>query len=170
MPRYVVLVFLFWAGTALAEDKSWFFINPPTIEYSKGSFGAGKLKICKALDEIGVNYQKNMPIPMGTYFADVGPIEGYDLSKPQRWLLTVATTSSVMLHPAQKCVVVNAHVVETGVPPTHTDLNVVHRFNVSDKRLFEISAPNDINAPIPDLAPWNSDYPSINAKAISDFK
>jgi hypothetical protein len=44
------------------------------------------------------------------------------------------------------------------------------RFEKGDKRHFSIAAPEDINDPNPDLAPWNPEYPTLEATANSDFK
>jgi hypothetical protein len=49
-------------------------------------------------------------------------------------------------------------------------MKAVMRFEKDDKRHFSIAAPEDIDAPNPDLAPWNTEYPSLTATANSDFK
>lgn len=143
------------------------YIDPPTEEYFRQPAGKGLLKICKKDDAPDV---KTMHVPRGTYFADQGPVDGYTPGKPQSWLLTIMTTKSAVLAPGQKCATVAARVVQSAPPPAHPTLRPVERFGKSDKRYFEIAAPEDPTAALPDLAPWDPDYPSLEATATSDFK
>ena len=157
-----VLIFLI-VTPAYAMDP--LYVDPPTPVHLSGPPGKGRLKICKM--EGGAPDTKNMRVPMGTYFTDAGPIQPLpSATGPQMWRLTVATTNPIAFKPGQKCAVVPARVVSLTPPPFKS----VMRFDMADKRYFEISAPADINAPKPDLAPWNPDYPSLEATAESDFK
>jgi hypothetical protein len=165
MKKLIALAVLLLTSPALA-DPSWFYVDPPTQEYFVGPPGTGFLKICKNDDG---NDTKNMRVPMGTSFDDQGPL-GTRSGEPDMWLLSVVTTKSTTFKPGQKCAVVPARVVPVSPPLAHPELKSVLRFEKDDKRNFEIAAPDDPDAPLPDLAPWNTSYPSLNATANSDFK
>jgi hypothetical protein len=165
MTKYLVAAVLALAATANA-GPSTVFVNPPTAEYFRGPPGTGFIKICKEGDQ---DDTKNMRVPMGTFFADDGPI-GEPTGQPNWWLLKIVTTKSTTFKPGQKCAVVPARVVFTSPPPAHRELKSVMRFEKGDNRHFSIAAPEDINDPNPDLAPWNPEYPTLEATANSDFK
>ena len=156
-----ILIFLIITPAYAMEQ--W-VVDPPTPAHLSGPLGNGRLKICKV--EEGVPDTKNMRVPMGTYFMDTGPIQRLPTATgPQMWRLTVVTTNSITFKPGQKCAVVPALVV----PLTPIPFKSVMRFDMADKRHFEILAP-DFIAEKPDLAPWNPGYPNLEATAESDFK
>ena len=155
------LFIFFFIVPACAAEPSWLFTEPSTPEHLTGAPGKGRLKICKIDDAPD---KKSMRVPAGTYFADMGPIEPLPIG-PQMWRLTVVTTNSTLFRPGQNCAVVSARVVALNPSPFKS----VMRFDRVDKRHFEILAP-DFIARKPDLSPWNTDYPSLEATAESDFK
>jgi hypothetical protein len=163
--KYASTFALLLAAAANAAPST-VFVNPPTVEYFRGPPGNGFMRICKEDDQPDT---KRMPVPMGTFFADDGPI-GERTGQPDQWLLTLVTTKSITFKPGQKCAVVPARVAFTSPPPAHREMKAVMRFEKDDKRHFSIAAPEDIGAPNPDLAPWNTEYPSLTATANSDFK
>jgi hypothetical protein len=166
---------LIWLSTITAQsiipaalaDPSMFYVDPPTSEYFRGPPGHGVLKICKLDDAPD---KKIMRVPMGTYFADAGTIDNTLSGEPAWWLLTVVTTQSTQLKPGQTCTLVHARIEPTGAPPAHTEMKSVLRFEKADRRYFEVSDSGDIDKPLPNLAPWNPDFPSIHATAETDFK
>src|SRR5207245_68504 len=114
--------------------------------------GIGRIRISKKDDGPNVNIN----IPMGTYFADQGPEKVDDLSKPHLWLLTLVTTKSVTLKAGISCGITEARVETTQPPPAHREMRSVLRFEQADDRYFEVTASDDPDAKIPNLAPWNS--------------
>ena len=163
----VAIIVVFSIADVAAAEPSLLFADPPTQEYFRGPPGKGLLRICKSDDAPDT---RKMAVPMGTYFDDQGSGEGPAISTTKQWLLTVVTTQSVTFRPRQKCAVVRARVEPTEPPPAHPELKSVMRFQKSDRRYFEVGASPDPDAPVPNLAPWNADFPSLNATAASDFE
>lgn len=161
-PTAIVPVLLGVSVFALADPAYARMVPQPAMS-------TGKLRICVMEEQEYADHKSPMHIPKGTAFHDLGVIDD-PASATDPWALTVVTTQAATLKPKDKCMVVPAKVV-TGEPSRMADrLGVRRSFRVADRRYFEILGPDDSDAPMPDLFPWNGNRPSLMATAATDFK